>query len=279
MIGRVEFNTVYGSQKTQDKNGGFQGISPQFFGPSNSIDQKMDAQLSSQLGINTNGMDRNEIKANILASLTGQSVQQMQAFFTNFSDQANKQDVQMLKNSGIEPSGNPNYMQSMAENKAMIVNMMINDNMTQNNIQGTQSSTQTQEAQKANQAQEGPPPEILQMLQQLGLQPTGSLEGDMAAIQQKLQEIQAQGASQSNQAQGAEKAQGQGQGGGSTPELSSAIQSIMSAVGVSPSGNLNTDYSNVMNKIQNMILSATDEGQKQQAQMLLSVAQTAFSGN
>lgn len=85
MVERHELNTIYESQKTQDKDRGFQDIGPQFFGPPCSMDKKKDAQLTRKLGINTSGMDRNEVKANILFCLTGQSVEQMQDFFTNFS--------------------------------------------------------------------------------------------------------------------------------------------------------------------------------------------------
>ncbi len=245
MIGRIEFNNMFGFQRpeqmhqnnSQSTQTGFQGIQqttpaqknsqggiqPGFFGPPNPADRMQDMKMCRQLGIDSAGMQREDIKANILSRLTGQPVDQMRAFYSNVGEMDMRKDFQALKAMGIFPSQNPNNMMARAENKANIVN----------NWMQTSNNPQVEEQQNQNQSQ-------------------------------------ASQAAQGNQKEGNGGPQG-------PPPLPAAILAIMNAVGVNPTGSKDSDYASVMSRISTMMDQTTDIGQKQYYDTLKTTFMSAFA--
>jgi hypothetical protein len=221
MIGRIEFNSVQQKHHGQ-ANQAFKGITPEFFGPPGPADRAKDMKLCQHLGIDTQGMDREHIKASILSKLTGKPEEQMLEFYTSVGEMDMRKDLHALKGMGIEPSAQPNNMMARAENKANIVNAWMQGN--------DPAAQQTDKAQN--------------LMQQ----------------------------------QGPEQAKGQkGKKPGGPPPLPDSIISIFNTLGLSPSGDKNSDYAAVMSKLDGMKTQTKDGGQIQYIENLKQTFIAAFS--
>lgn len=219
MLNRVEFQAIQSPQFLQQQAQGFQGITSDFFGQPSQADKMKDMRLSKSLGIDTAGMDREDIKANILSQLTGKSVEEMKTFYTSCSEADMKKDMQQMQTLGLEASSQPNWLDARSENKASIVNALIQANGTQaTNEEGqTEQTQETSETQQAQQTQQGgnkasssSMDSLISFLQSLGLSPSGSKEGDYAAVMSKLNSMEAEA-----------KASGNGSGNGDDTKLQS----------------------------------------------------------
>lgn len=209
MLNRVELQAIQGSPVVPQQTQSFQGITSDFFGPPNQIDKMKDTRLSQSLGIDTTGMDRNDIKANILSALTGKSVDEMKTFYTSCSEADMKKDMQQMQSLGLEASSQPNWMEARAENKAAIINalMQTDTSQTTQESQSSEETTETQQAQQSQQSSSGNQSSssmdsLIAFMQSLGLSPTGSKEGDYAAVMSKLNTMEAEAKSSGNGGEG-----------------------------------------------------------------------------
>lgn len=151
-VGKVDRAGFAGVSRVNQQQQEFQGLSPEFFGPPGPMDKMKDMRLCKALGIDTQGMDRTDIKANILSKLTGNSVDEMKSFYSSVGEQDMKNDMQALASYGLDPSAQPNMMMARAENKALIANQMIQE------ASGTQTNTQNSQQANSQQPPDGPPP-------------------------------------------------------------------------------------------------------------------------
>lgn len=199
IVGRIDRASFAGASGVKQQQKGFQGLSPEFFGPPSRMDQMKDTGLAKSLGIDTQGMNRLDVKANILSKLTGKSVDDMKSFYSTISEQDMKNDMQTLSQYGIEASAQPDLMMARAENKAMIASQWIQEaSGSQNETSATQQNqTQSTEQTQSSQQQQsgGSPPSLpsalLAILSQLGITPTGSKSGDYSAVMSKLASMEA----------------------------------------------------------------------------------------
>ncbi|MEW5821792.1 MAG: hypothetical protein AB1782_16480 [Cyanobacteriota bacterium] len=255
LVGRIGLNELQ-SKRVQANHNEAKGLSPEFFGPPGPKDKMMDMQMCQQLGIDPAGMDRSQIKANILSGLTGKPVDQMQAFYSSVGEQDMRKDLQEMRRMGMEPSHQPNMMKARAENKAMIVNGWMQDNNIQevdqeSEAQNTSKIDGTKGAKGAGQGGRPGDPTINALLDQYGLSNTGSIEGDLAAlykaiaasagddqdVNQLFQSLTGysapSGAQNDKQKNGPEKGD-------------QAILSLMQQYGIRPTGDKNADMQTLM---------------------------------
>lgn len=204
MLGRVQYNQVQqnhlfgigNNTQVQQQQQGFNGITPEFFGPAGPQDRAKDMRLCRELGIDMNGMDRTDVKANILSKLTGQPVDQMKAFYTGMGENDRIMDYQKMNTMGINPSQNPDQMMARAENKASIVNAWVQQNNGQQSVTDqTQQADQGKKAQGGKGGGGGGQPQIsqalLSILNSLGLSPSGSKESDYTQVMNHLDSLDA----------------------------------------------------------------------------------------
>jgi hypothetical protein len=110
----------------------------------------------------------------------------------------------------------------------------------------------------------GPPPEILSQLQQYGLQPTGSLEGDLAAINKAKQTQESK--------QNPEKGKAKGNSGNKKPpppsgggqQYDANLKAALNSLGITESDSKESDYAKAMQHFSKLTDNAgTDISQKQ----------------
>lgn len=119
-------------------------------------------------------------------------------------------------------------------------------------------------------------PDILAQLQALGLQPTGSKEGDLAAINAAKTAKQAQQGQniQGQQQKGGPQGAGQGQG---PPPGPPPWESLMQSMGLSLTGSKEGDFAAINQKISEMEASAKTDSEKQNVSQLKSQYQAVQS--
>jgi len=192
----------------------------------------------------------------------------MRDFYGNVGEMDMKKDFHALRGMGLEPSHQSNMMMARAENKAMIANGWINkDGGQQVTNSERHNRPQGPKDPKGPKGGQTPgDPQVIAMLRQYGLQPTGSREGDLQALM-KAMNGDFNNMQNINNNSKADKAGKKG-GNRPPPQTPPAVSAFMRSIGLQPTNSKEGDYTAITTKLQELEAQAKSDPEKQKVDSL-----------